>query len=106
MNQLKPARSFPRRLLRHLVRFLLVSAVLLGPNLVFFGRWDYPDQNLPAIPTDSDDHVSAPALPPELARDLLQELPEYGISVAVMGNSGKGAARKEAQEAAYALARR
>lgn len=33
-------------------------------------------------------------------------LPEYGISVAVMSNSGKASARQEAQEAAYALARR
>ena len=38
--------SLPRRLLRHLGRFLLVCAVLLGPNLVFFGRWHAPTQAL------------------------------------------------------------
>ncbi len=33
-------------------------------------------------------------------------VPDYGISVAVMSNSGKASARQEAQSAAYALARR
>ena len=33
-------------------------------------------------------------------------LPEYGISVAVMSNSGASTARLEVQEAAYALARK
>ncbi len=74
MNQITPTRSLRLRLLRHLVRFLLVSAVLLGPNLVFFGRWDYPDESLPAIPADSDDRVSAPGLPGELSHNLLKDL--------------------------------
>ncbi|MEO6172654.1 MAG: serine hydrolase domain-containing protein [Arenimonas sp.] len=74
MNQVKPDRSLSRRLLRHLVRFLLVSTVLFGPNLVFFGRWDYPDQILPTIPAGNDDQIAAPGLPPELAHDLLQDL--------------------------------
>ncbi len=74
MNQITPVRSLPRRLLRHLVRFLLVSAVLLGPNLVFYGRWDYPDERLPAISADSDDHVSSPELPKGLSDALLKDL--------------------------------
>ena len=95
MNQVKPIRSLPRRLLRHFVRFLLVSALLLGPNLVFFGRWDFPDQSVPAIPADSDDQVSAPSLPPELGDDLLKELrasrekagiPSMSAAVAYDGN--------------------
>ena len=95
MNQAKPARSLPRRLLRHFVRFLLVSAFLLGPNLAFFGRWDYPDHSLPAIPADSDDQVSAPGLPPKLAQDLLQDLrasrekaglPSLSAAIAFDGN--------------------
>ena len=95
MNQIKPSRSLPRRLLRHLVRFLLVCAVLLGPNLVFFGRWDYPDQSLPAVPVDSDDSVVAPGLPPELSDDLLKELrasrekarlPSMSAAIAYDGN--------------------
>ncbi len=40
------------------------------------------------------------------AAAFLVLLPEYGISVAVMTNSGKASARQEAQEAAYVLARR
>ena len=74
VNQTKPAQSLSRRILRHIVRFLLVNAVLFGPNLVFFGRWDYPDKTLPAIPANSDDQVAASGLPPELAQNLLQDL--------------------------------
>jgi CubicO group peptidase (beta-lactamase class C family) len=39
------------------------------------------------------------------AAAFLMLLPEHGISVAVMSNSGTGTARAEVQEAAYALAR-
>lgn len=74
MNQIKPTRSLGRRVLRHLVRFLLVSTVLLGPNLVFYGRWDYPDERLPAISTDSDDQVASPELPKGLSDALLKDL--------------------------------
>ncbi len=95
MNQIKPTRSLPRRLLRHLVRFLLTCIVLLGPNLVFFGQWDYPDQSLPAIPADSDDHVAAPGSPPELSNNLLKDLrasrekaglPSLSAAIAYDGN--------------------
>jgi len=74
VNQVKPPRSFLRRLLRHLVNFVLVSALLLGPNLVFYGRWAYPDQILPTVQTGSDDRVGAPGLPSELSDDLLAAL--------------------------------
>ena len=74
MNQVKPTRSFPRRLLRHFVRFVLISAVLVGPNLVFYGRWAYPDQILPTVQTGSDDRVAAPGLPADLSDDLLAAL--------------------------------
>ena len=74
MNQVKPTRSLPRRIVRHVVRFLLTCIVLLGPNLVFFGRWDYPDQSLPAVPANSDDQISAPGSPPELSSNLLKDL--------------------------------
>src|SRR5687768_15409719 len=74
VNQVKPTRSFPRRLLRHFVGFVLVSALLLGPNLVFYGRWTYPDQILPTVQTGSDDRVGAPGLASGLSDDLLAAL--------------------------------
>lgn len=74
MNQVKPPRSFLRRLLRHFVNFVLVSALLLGPNLVFYGRWAYPDQILPTVQTGSDDRVGAPGLSSDLSDDLLAAL--------------------------------
>ena len=74
MNPVKPTRSLPRRLMRHLVRFLLIGTVLLGPNLVFYSRWDYPDQSLPAIPAERDDYLAAPGLPLEFSNNLLNAL--------------------------------
>jgi serine beta-lactamase-like protein LACTB len=68
--------SLPRRLLRHLGRFLLVCAVLLGPNLVFFGRWHAPTQALPALPAAQDDQRAAAGLSPALAADLSAALRE------------------------------
>ena len=74
MNQDKPYRSFPRRLVRHIVRFLLVSALLLGPNLVFYGQWTYPDQTLPAIDANKDNRVAASGLQQDFSNDLLAAL--------------------------------
>ncbi|MDZ4812913.1 MAG: serine hydrolase domain-containing protein [Pseudomonadota bacterium] len=74
MNQVQPRRSFARRLLRHLVRFVLTSAVLLGPNIVFYGRWDFPDETLPVVPSGRDDRVALPGLPARLSDDLLASL--------------------------------
>jgi serine beta-lactamase-like protein LACTB, mitochondrial len=74
VTQMQPQRSLARRLLRHLLRFVLVSAVLLGPNFVFFGRWSYPDQVLPAIAADHDDRVAASTLPKPLSDALLTTL--------------------------------
>jgi serine beta-lactamase-like protein LACTB len=68
--------SLPRRLLRHLGRFLLVSAVLLGPNLVFFGRWHAPTQAFPSLPAAQDDQHAAAGLSPALATDLSAALRE------------------------------
>ncbi|TNJ33686.1 serine hydrolase domain-containing protein [Arenimonas terrae] len=68
--------SLPRRLLRHLVRFLLLSAVLLGPNLVFFGRWHAPTQPIPAVAATPDDQRAAAGLPAGLASDLAATLRE------------------------------
>lgn len=70
MNQTKSTPSFPRRLLRHVVRFVIVCAVLLGPNLVFYARWAYPDQILPPIHIGSDDRFEAPGLQAQLSEDL------------------------------------
>ena len=64
-----PSRRWPRRLARHALRFLLVSALLLGPNLVFFGRWFFPDTPLPAV-AGAVDHVDAAGLPPAMSADL------------------------------------
>ena len=64
-----PSRRWPRRLARHALRFLLVCALLLGPNLVFFGRWFFPDTPLPAV-ADAVDHVDAAGLPPAMSADL------------------------------------
>ena len=66
----RPARpSWRRRLTRHALRFLLVAAVLLGPNLVFFGRWFVPDTPIPAVPAAVDPMDTA-GLPPALASDF------------------------------------
>ena len=70
----RPARpSWRRRLARHALRFVLVSAVLLGPNLVFYGRWFVPDEPLPAVPA-AVAHVDAAGLPPALSSDLAAAL--------------------------------
>ena len=68
--------SLPRRLLRHLARFVLFSAVLLGPNLVFFGRWHAPTQAIPSATAAQDDQRTAAALPPALAGALSTALRE------------------------------
>ena len=95
MNQDKPYRSFPRRLVRHIVRFLLVSALLLGPNLVFYGQWTYPDQTLPAIDANKDNRVAASGLQQDFSNDLLAALrgsrekagvPSMSAAIAFDGN--------------------
>lgn len=95
MNQVKPTPSFPRRLLRHVVRFLVVSALLLGPNIVFYGKWTYPDQTIPAINADKDNRVAAAGLPQDFSDDLLASLrqsrekaglPSMSAAVAFDGN--------------------
>lgn len=70
----KPRRSLRHRLLRHALAFLAVSAVLLGPNLVFFGKWFWPDQVLPPMPEAQDVHVAAPGLPDALVKSLAAAL--------------------------------
>ena len=95
MNQDKPYRSFPRRLVRHIVRFLLVSALLLGPNLVFYGQWTYPDQTLPAIDANKDNRVVASGLQQDFSNDVLAALrgsrekaglPSMSAAIAFDGN--------------------
>ena len=95
MNQDKPYRSFPRRLVRHIVRFLLVSALLLGPNLVFYGQWTYPDQTLPTIDANKDNRVVASGLQQDFSNDVLAALrgsrekaglPSMSAAIAFDGN--------------------
>ncbi len=74
MNQAKPTHTFARKLLRHFLRFVLISAVVFGPNLVFYGRWTYPDQILPTVQTEHDDRLEAPGLPNGLSDTLLAAL--------------------------------
>lgn len=74
VSKVQPPRSFTRNLLRHVVRFVLICCVLLGPNLVFFARWSYPDQVLPNIDSAHDDRVVAAALPKERADTLMATL--------------------------------
>ena len=69
-------RPLARRLLRHALMFLLVSAVLLGPNFVFFGKWYWPDQTLPPVLAADAVHEAAPGLSPELAAELVASLHE------------------------------
>ena len=95
MNQDKPYRSFPRRLVRHIVRFLLVSALLLGPSLVFYGQWTYPDQTLPTIDANKDNRVVASGLQQDFSNDVLAALrgsrekaglPSMSAAIAFDGN--------------------
>ena len=95
MNQYKPYRSFPRRLVRHIVRFLLVSALLLGPNLVFYGKWTYPDQTLPTIDANKDNRVAVSGLQQDFSNDVLAALrgsrekaglPSMSAAIAFDGN--------------------
>ena len=76
MTASTPRPSLLRRLSRHLLRFLLVSAVLVGPNLVFFGRWHAPTQTLPAIPATQADQRAAAGLAADLAMDMSAALRE------------------------------
>ena len=95
MNQYKPYRSFPRRLVRHIVRFLLVSALLLGPSLVFYGQWTYPDQTLPTIDANKDNRAVASGLQQNFSNDVLAALrgsrekaglPSMSAAIAFDGN--------------------
>ncbi len=74
MTQVQPRRSFARRMMRHLVRFVLVSGALLGPNIVFYGRWDYPDEAIPEVPSGRDDRLALPGLSGRLSDELLASL--------------------------------
>jgi len=78
-NQSLPNKTRPslgRRLLRHARNFLITCVVLLGPNLVFFGMWFWPDQTLPEVPATQDVQQAAPGLSPPLAKSLAQALRE------------------------------
>lgn len=66
--------SMAKRLRRHARNFLITCAVLLGPNLVFFGKWHWPDQTLPAVPASQDVQQVAPGMSPQLAKALAQSL--------------------------------
>ncbi len=73
-NKTRP--SLGRRLLRHSRNFLITCALLLGPNLVFFGKWYWPDQVVPEVPATQDVQHAAPGLSPELAKSLAKALRE------------------------------
>lgn len=76
MPSAAPQRSWRRRLVRHLLRFLVVCALLLGPNLVFFALWGWPDEPIPAVAADSDDRFVAGGLPTEQGDALMEALRE------------------------------
>ncbi len=63
--------SAARRLIRHILRFTAIAAVLVGANIVFYGRWAYPNQTLPPALTENDDRTSAPGLANALSDKLL-----------------------------------
>jgi serine beta-lactamase-like protein LACTB, mitochondrial len=69
--------SWPRRLGRHLLRFAVGCALLLGPNLVFFLIWGWPDQPIPAVATSADDRFVADGLPADDADALMTALHEH-----------------------------
>jgi len=68
--------SWRRRLGGHLLRFVVVCALLLGPNIVFFAIWGWPDEPIPAVATDTDDRHVADGLPQEDADALMAALRE------------------------------
>ena len=81
--------------MRHIVRFLLVSALLLGPSLVFYGQWTYPDQTLPTIDANKDNRVVASGLQQDFSNDVLAALrgsrekaglPSMSAAIAFDGN--------------------
>ena len=66
--------SLGRRLLRHTRNFLITCAILLGPNLVFYGLWSWPNQDVPPSPASQDVQQSAAGLSPTLATSLAETL--------------------------------
>lgn len=78
-----PAEKSPprlrQRLVKHALRFLLISAVLLGPNLWFFAKWSWPRTAIPPVGVAEIDQRSAPGLPPALASSLSAALVERRV---------------------------
>ena len=66
--------SLGRRLLRHVRNFLAGCVLILGPNLVFFGIWSWPDEVIPEVAASQDVQAAAPGLSPALAQSLAQAL--------------------------------
>lgn len=61
-------------MLRHLRNALLTCAVLLGPNLVFYLMWGWPDEQIPAVDSQQDDHRPSDSIDPQLAKALRDAL--------------------------------
>ncbi len=87
--------SWRRRLLRHLRNALLTFIVLLGPNLVFYLTWGWPDTTIPAVPTQQDDHRPGASINAELAEALRDALHQHrqriglpSLSAAVGSDAG------------------
>lgn len=74
VKQSNPTQTWPKRLLRHAIRFLLTMALLLGPNLVFYGRWAYPDQILPTVTAARVDQWVAPGVSKTLVDNLMADV--------------------------------
>ncbi|MDQ3229658.1 MAG: beta-lactamase family protein, partial [Pseudomonadota bacterium] len=49
-------------------------ALLLGPNLVFYGRWAYPDQILPTVTAARVDQWVAPGVSKTLVDNLMADV--------------------------------
>ncbi len=69
--------SWRRRLLRHLRNALLTCAVLLGPNLVFYVQWGWPNEPIPAVSTQQDESSPSASINAELADALRDALHEH-----------------------------
>lgn len=73
-----------RWLLKHLIRFVVITVVVFGPNIVFFGRYFWPDKPLPKMPSEvvqtevEATSVSA-ALKPRLAAALVEGRERAGL---------------------------
>lgn len=95
MSMKKPGtRGLLRTLLRVVGVLVLLGAVIVSPNLVFYAKWMRPDQPIPELQRGSDDQQASPELSVAMAQDfraILQDsrekagLPSMSVAIGFDG---------------------